>query len=66
MDFEEISLAVPELEYWADVGEGPVTKAQAYCPNMFRTHLTFSDVPKSAGKYIVVVRYAYMHSSLLP
>jgi len=56
MDFEEISFVIPEMEFALDYGYGELDQKQKYPPQMYRTHLPFKDIPKGAGKYIVIMR----------
>ncbi len=54
MDFEEISLAIPFLEAAFALGTD-LSAPQAAPPRVFKTHLTYSTVPKGA-RYICIVR----------
>ena len=55
MDFEEIFMVIPNLEFAADCKYGDIAKRQNYQPQMYNTHLTCHEVPKG-GKYIVIIR----------
>ena len=55
MDFDEISMAVPQLEFSTDYGYGEITKRQKYQPQLYHTHLGYHEIPKG-GKYIVIIR----------
>eukprot|EP00210_Caulerpa_lentillifera_P006179 g5903.t1 len=56
IDFEEISDAVPSLDYFYRLPELDIGAPQKYHPNMFKTHLIYNRVPKGDAKHIIVVR----------
>lgn len=58
MNFEEICLVIPEIDFCEDYQPGALEKPQTYQPRVFKTHFEHSQTPKGAGKYIVVVRLA--------
>lgn len=56
MDFEEICVAIPCIEYAADSGVPDLYADQSHKPHIFQTHLEHQNTPTGFGKHIVVVR----------
>eukprot|EP00210_Caulerpa_lentillifera_P005293 g5057.t1 len=56
MSFEEINLIFPHLEMAYDYGYEDLYAPQSYQPQMYKTHFSYDDTPKGAGKYITIVR----------
>jgi hypothetical protein len=54
MDFDEITTAVPWLELAADMGLDPEAPQSAE-PRVFKSHLTWREIPKGA-RYVYIVR----------
>lgn len=54
MDFDEITSVVPWLEASHDLGMDP-TAEQVATPRLFKSHLTWEQIPKG-GKYLCVIR----------
>lgn len=59
MSFDEIDLVVPNIHTALDFGILDLHQPQLFQPNMFKAHVCYEDMPKGAGKYIVIVRYAF-------
>lgn len=55
MDFEEIDMVVPSLEFPFPYNED-LEAEQKFNPRMFKTHLSPPQLPRGAHKYVVCVR----------
>lgn len=58
MDFNEISAAIPVIEFCYLTGIRDLHALQKYQPNMYKSHMWYHDVPKGNAKHIIVVRQA--------
>eukprot|EP00210_Caulerpa_lentillifera_P005298 g5062.t1 len=56
MNFDEIILVSPCLEMAYDYGYKDLYALQPFQPQTYKTHFSYDDTPKGAGKYITVVR----------
>eukprot|EP00210_Caulerpa_lentillifera_P006176 g5901.t1 len=56
MQFEEMSEIVPILEQFYKLPGCDIATPQKYQPNMFKSHMLYSKVPKGNAKHIIVVR----------
>lgn len=56
MDFDEIGDVIPFIELALDCGFSDLDIDQGYLPRAYKTHAWYPDCPKTAGKYIHVIR----------
>eukprot|EP00210_Caulerpa_lentillifera_P006181 g5905.t1 len=56
MDFEEMSVTVVLLDYFCRIPDYDIATPQKYQPNMFKSHMLYSKVPKGNAKHIIIVR----------
>ena len=56
MDFEDISVVIPHIEFTKSLGIDPEAE-QVATPRVYKTHECYDFCPKGAGRYIVVIRH---------
>eukprot|EP00210_Caulerpa_lentillifera_P006180 g5904.t1 len=56
MDFTEMCETVPIIDYFYRLPNYNIATPQKYQPNMFKSHMLYSKVPKGNAKHIIVVR----------
>eukprot|EP00210_Caulerpa_lentillifera_P006588 g6293.t1 len=56
MDFNDIGVVVPCIEYLSMFGFNDLYALQEYQPNMYKSHMRYDLVPKGKAKHIIIVR----------
>ncbi len=56
MNFEDITLMCPDIEFAHDVEGAELESEQRFHPRMYTTHFLYEACPKGEGKYIVLRR----------
>jgi len=56
MDFEEMSEAIPVIEFCCMAGVRDLYAPQKYQPNMYKSHMWYYNVPKGNARHIIIVR----------
>lgn len=64
MEFEEMSKAIPILEYFHRGQYPDFYSPQKDQPNMFKCHMLYSKVPKGNAKHIIVVRQVIISTTV--